>query len=165
MTRDDSLDKNETPENVIRISADGPLCFSGRVEIEGSGARAALLDAHAELCRCGASENKPLCDGSHARISFSDAGLAGPGADGIADAHAASDGDTMKISPRLNGPLHVQGRLKIENARGEVIFRGDDAWLCRCGNSKHKPFCDGSHKTIGFRSGEGDGFPPSRKQV
>jgi CDGSH-type Zn-finger protein len=69
----------------------------------------------------------------------------------------------MKIVCRLNGPLHVEGEVAIENANGEGIFHGDDAWLCRCGSSKTKPFCDGSHKTIGFRSGEGEGFAPSRK--
>jgi CDGSH-type Zn-finger protein len=165
MMQGGGADEKQQPENVIRILADGPLYFSGRVAIEGSDARAALSsDTSAELCRCGSSENKPLCDGSHSRISFSDAGLAGAGADGIGDASVGSDGDTMKISPRLNGPLHVTGRLRIENARGELIFRGDDAWLCRCGSSKNKPFCDGSHKAIGFRSGEGEGFPPSRKR-
>jgi CDGSH-type Zn-finger protein len=69
----------------------------------------------------------------------------------------------MKIVCRLNGPLHVEGEVSIENAKGEAIFRGDDAWLCRCGSSNTKPFCDGSHKAIGFRSGEGEGFAPSRK--
>lgn len=164
MTQDGGADEIQTCENVIRISVDGPLNFCGQVEIEGSGARAAVSDTPVEICRCGASENKPLCDLSHSRISFRDAGLAGPNAEGNGDANAGSDGDAMKISPRLNGPLHVTGRLRIENARGEVIFRGDDAWLCRCGTSKNKPFCDGSHKAIGFRSGEGEGFPPSRKR-
>src|ERR1700690_33818 len=159
MTQDGSVDAKQTFENVIRISADGPLYFRGRVEIEGNGARAAFSDTRAALCRCGASQSKPLCDGAHAKISFSEAGLAGPSADGVGDASAGAAGDAMKVSPRLNGPLHVQGKLRIENARGEVIFRGDDAWLCRCGASKVKPFCDGSHKAIGFRSGEGDGFP------
>jgi CDGSH-type Zn-finger protein len=165
MTQDGGVDETKKLENVIRISADGPLYFCGRVEIEGSDARAAVSDLPVELCRCGASGNKPFCDGSHSRISFSEPGLSEPDANSDADATAGSAGDAMKISPRMNGPLHVTGRLRIENARGEVMFRGDDAWLCRCGTSKNKPFCDGSHKTIGFRSGDGDGFPPSRKQA
>ena len=69
----------------------------------------------------------------------------------------------MKIVCRLNGPLHLEGEVTIEDGNGEVIFRGEDAWLCRCGSSKTKPFCDGSHKIVGFRSGDGDGFPASRK--
>ena len=71
---------------------------------------------------------------------------------------------SLKISCRLNGPLHFEGSLIIENEQGEPLFRGDDAWLCRCGGSKNKPFCDGSHKTIGFRTSDREGFPPSRSK-
>jgi CDGSH-type Zn-finger protein len=70
----------------------------------------------------------------------------------------------LKISCRLNGPLHFEGNLSIENEQGESLFRSDDAWLCRCGHSKNKPFCDGSHKTIGFRTSDREGFPPSRSK-
>jgi CDGSH-type Zn-finger protein len=150
---------------LIRISPDGPLDFRGQIEIDAEDGQAIFSDTRASICRCGASQNKPLCDGGHAKISFSDAGLAAPAADGDAGASGSGNGDAMKISPRLNGPLHVQGNLQIENARGEVIFRGDDAWLCRCGGSKNKPFCDGTHKAIGFRSGEREGFPPSRAKA
>ncbi len=84
--------------------------------------------------------------------------------EGADEAKAAEAPASVKISCRLNGPLHIVGNLTIENAEGQAIFQGDDAWLCRCGGSKNKPFCDGTHKKIGFRSGEGEGFPPSRSQ-
>jgi CDGSH-type Zn-finger protein len=162
MTRDADRDEQPAAENVIRISPDGPLEFRGQIEIEASASRAAFADTHAALCRCGASQNKPFCDGSHSMISFRDAGLAAPGNEAPVEASPGADGHALKISPRMNGPLHLQGSLQIENAGGEVIFRGSDAWLCRCGASKNKPFCDGSHKAIAFRSGEGEGFPHSR---
>jgi CDGSH-type Zn-finger protein len=165
MTPDSSAGEKQPSENVIQISANGPLYFCGRVEIDGNDTRAAFSDTRVALCRCGASQSKPLCDKAHTKISFSEAGLAGPSADGVGDAGTGADGDVMRISPRMNGPLHVQGKLRIENANGEVIFRGNDAWLCRCGASKEKPFCDGSHKAIGFRSGEGEGFPASRART
>jgi CDGSH-type Zn-finger protein len=149
-------------ENVIRISPDGPLYFRGRIQIDAEDGRALLSNTSAAVCRCGASQNKPLCDGSHSKIAFSDAGMAARGEDDTAETSASAHSDTMRISPRLNGPLHVQGRLRIENAAGETIFRGDDAWICRCGGSKNKPFCDGTHKTTGFRSSTKEGFPPSR---
>ena len=43
-----------------------------------------------------------------------------------------------------NGPIHIKGALLI---RGE---EKDEVYLCRCGQSANKPFCDGSHKTSGF---------------
>lgn len=159
---DAALEEKASSENVIRISPDGPLCFRGQIQIDGEDGRAIFSDTRATLCRCGASQNKPLCDGSHSKIRFSDGGMAAPAAGGDEETNSPEHGDTMRISPRLNGPLHVQGRLQIENATGEIIFRGDDAWICRCGGSKNKPFCDGTHKAIGFRSGEKHGFPPSR---
>jgi CDGSH-type Zn-finger protein len=160
--RDAALEEKPSPENVIRISPNGPLCFRGQIQIDAEDGRALLSDTSSAICRCGASQNKPLCDGSHSKIAFSDAGMAARGEDNSSETSASGNGDAMKISPRLNGPLHVQGKLRIENAAGEIIFRGEDAWVCRCGGSKNKPFCDGTHKTIGFRSGEKDGFPPSR---
>ncbi|HOT13720.1 MAG TPA: CDGSH iron-sulfur domain-containing protein [Bacteroidales bacterium] len=48
-----------------------------------------------------------------------------------------------------NGPLHVKGKITLINTNGEKQEL-EETWLCRCGNSKNKPFCDGSHKTAGF---------------
>ncbi len=162
---DAAAGEKPSPENVIRISPNGPLYFRGQIQIDAEDGRALLSNTSATICRCGASQNKPLCDASHSKIGFSDAGMAARCVDDAAETSASAHSDTMKISPRLNGPLHVQGKLRIENAMGEIIFRGDDAWICRCGGSKNKPFCDGTHKAIGFRSGDKDGFPPSRAKT
>ena len=51
-----------------------------------------------------------------------------------------------------NGPLLVSGRVRIVDADGDVLFEGERAALCRCGESGNKPFCDGTHKTNGFRA-------------
>lgn len=57
---------------------------------------------------------------------------------------------TAIIEVRKNGPYLVRGPLRLCDARGgEMPARGTFA-LCRCGNSLKKPFCDGSHKKIGF---------------
>jgi CDGSH-type Zn-finger protein/uncharacterized Fe-S cluster protein YjdI len=159
---DAALDEKAADENVMRLSPDGPLYLRGQIEIDKEEGGMLVSDTRAALCRCGSSENKPFCDGAHSKISFSDAGVPGPSADGGEAAGAGVDGDVLKISPRLHGPLHLQGKVTIEDARGAVIFRGNDAWLCRCGGSKNKPFCDGTHKAIGFRSSDREGFPASR---
>jgi len=54
------------------------------------------------------------------------------------------------IIVRPNGPLQCQGDITVQDAEGNILLQGDEAWLCRCGQSKDKPFCDGTHKNIGF---------------
>ncbi len=61
---------------------------------------------------------------------------------------------TTNIKALKDGPLQVSGGVQVEDAHGEKkeFEAGKDAWLCRCGASKNKPYCDGSHKRIGFKS-------------
>ncbi len=49
-----------------------------------------------------------------------------------------------------NGPLLVKDLEQFKNSRGEAIETETNMALCRCGASKNKPFCDGTHKSIGF---------------
>ena len=49
-----------------------------------------------------------------------------------------------------DGPLWVTGRITVEGSDGQPIEIRNRMTLCRCGNSKAKPLCDGSHKDIGF---------------
>jgi CDGSH-type Zn-finger protein len=64
--------------------------------------------------------------------------------------------DTMSdviITPNNDGPYHVKGKFKIVTDGGrEIAVDGDETWLCRCGHSASKPFCDGSHKKAAFRN-------------
>jgi CDGSH-type Zn-finger protein len=48
------------------------------------------------------------------------------------------------------GPLEVTGEFRIVNTEGKIIERDGPVYLCRCGGSANKPFCDGTHKRIGF---------------
>jgi len=64
-----------------------------------------------------------------------------------------SDKDTDQtptITPAGNGPLIVSGLKEFRNSRGETIKAKAKMALCRCGASKTKPFCDGTHTKIGF---------------
>lgn len=62
--------------------------------------------------------------------------------------------DAVEILVNRNGPLRISGKFIIKDPDGnsfdlsgrEVIL------LCRCGHSNNKPFCDGSHKRVGFES-------------
>jgi CDGSH-type Zn-finger protein len=59
----------------------------------------------------------------------------------------------VTITPYRDGPLLVRGPVQLRDAGGAAIScdRNPIA-LCRCGKSKRKPFCDGTHKLVGFRA-------------
>jgi len=168
------------------------------------------------LCRCGASKNKPFCDGSHGTIRFSDRNAADPGKDKrqsyagkritILDnralcSHAgfctdelksvfrqhdepwiAPDGAEMEkiiatirkcpsgalgyaidgveaeaperapmITVTDNGPYAVTGGVELMGVKFGQGASTEHYTLCRCGASKNKPFCDGSHWNAAFR--------------
>jgi CDGSH-type Zn-finger protein len=176
------------------------------------------------LCRCGRSQNKPYCDGTHTKINFDGKETAstkkyseqaekvsGPNLD-LYDApdfcagarfchrgggtwNLTQNSDNLKSknwaieeacncpSGRLvacdkktgqpieskfeksigvvedpgagvSGPLHIKGGIPIELADGTKYEERNRVTLCRCGKSKNKPFCDGSHITEGFDDGD-----------
>lgn len=55
---------------------------------------------------------------------------------------------TMRVKP--NGSIRVTGTVDFVDAEGNVLESKTDFSLCRCGHSKEKPFCDGSHKAANF---------------
>jgi hypothetical protein len=50
-----------------------------------------------------------------------------------------------------DGPLWVRGGIVVESSDGTTYEVRNRVTLCRCGHSSNKPFCDGTHKVIGFR--------------
>ena len=61
--------------------------------------------------------------------------------------------DEASITPRANGPYMVQGPVKLLDAEGkEYTLESDMIFLCRCGQSSNKPFCDGTHRESGFEA-------------
>ena len=61
--------------------------------------------------------------------------------------------DTVQITAIRDGPYFVRGPIAIKDQNGEVLRSDTRVALCRCGQSKHLPFCDNTHRAIGFRSG------------
>ncbi len=57
-----------------------------------------------------------------------------------------------KITPTPDGPLHAENLPALKDDAGEVISTDKDLWLCRCGASKNKPYCDGAHNDAKFTS-------------
>jgi uncharacterized Fe-S cluster protein YjdI len=58
--------------------------------------------------------------------------------------------ETTTITPSPDGPLMIRGNLVIDTPQGEQ--REVRAALCRCGHSGNKPYCDGTHATVGWTS-------------
>jgi CDGSH-type Zn-finger protein len=57
---------------------------------------------------------------------------------------------SVTITVGADGPLEVVGPVEIIAADGTVLRETSKAYLCRCGHSANKPFCDGAHKREGF---------------
>lgn len=129
--------------NTARVWENGPLELRGDIRIEGQAPRHRAL-----ICRCGRTANPPFCDNSH-HDGFQATGLPPFKADKDTDLHA-SDGP-VEISARENGSVMVVGNLEVVGADGSRVARTGKSWLCRCGASGNKPFCDGSHGKIGFQ--------------
>jgi CDGSH-type Zn-finger protein len=59
----------------------------------------------------------------------------------------------VTVKPLPDGPLQVKGEVEVLDAQGNPLpSKGGDIFLCRCGQSANKPFCDGTHKKVSFKS-------------
>ena len=200
----------------IEVQENGALRLSGQPLVHDSEGKAFEIGKTVLLCRCGASKNKPYCDGSHNQINFNDQLSAGRSKDEIMlfkgrkisihynkllCSHAGAcaqlkdvfnperspwiepDGaavdnimavikacpsgalhysppggpaqhamqKTESILIEENGPYHVSG-IALHNAHS-INGRCQEKYvLCRCGASKNKPYCDGSHVDIGWKA-------------
>lgn len=140
--RDGQSDESAPPVNLASTREAGPYAFRGDLRLNGQSA-----GFRATLCRCGASKNKPFCDGSHHDAGFTASGEPATGT--ATDSLDVRDGP-LHIDPQLNGPLKVRGNLEIVSGTGRMVARVTSTYLCRCGQSQNKPFCDGSHAKVGF---------------
>lgn len=134
-----------TGKNIITVLKDGPLQVQGNFRVYNTIGELVEHEGQLMLCRCGASKTKPVCDGSHASIGFQDACLVDNSKDEKLEA-----ADTLIISCRPNGMLVAKGPMIIIGPDGQSRAIRNKAALCRCGASRNKPFCDVSHKKIGF---------------
>ena len=127
--------------NAVQVRENGPLGVRAQMRLDGQ-----AIGMRATLCRCGASRNKPFCDGSHHEIDFT--------ASGEPDTRPSDPlmqrGGVLEIVPETNGPLRVSGSLEICSGTGRTVDRVTSVRMCRCGHSANKPFCDNSHARIGF---------------
>lgn len=127
--------------NTVSIRENGPLAINAEIVLAG-----APIGTRATLCRCGESKNKPYCDNSHLAAAFA---ATGEPATKESTQLARRDG-RLEITPYPNGPLGVAGPVEIISGTGRTVNRVETTALCRCGHSSNKPYCDGTHRKIGF---------------
>ncbi len=129
--------------NTLHLRENGPCALKADIHLDGEEPQTRLT-----LCRCGASKNKPFCDGSHTAAGFVATGEA---AVQPSEPLEYRDG-VVNVSPQKDGPLMLEGNLEICAGTGHTINRTQQVFLCRCGASNNKPYCDGSHIKAGFKS-------------
>jgi CDGSH-type Zn-finger protein len=162
----------------VKVTKDGPYRVDGDVPLRDAAGDDVTKAGPAFLCRCGQSRNKPFCDGSHKRVGFDGTEVASRDAiavrrdtyegEGIAIyddrrpsgalAHAPAPGEEPaepELDPSIaalrDGPYRLRGGVQVIAADGERYERRNRQTLCRCGQSRNKPFCDGSHWNAGFK--------------
>jgi CDGSH-type Zn-finger protein/uncharacterized Fe-S cluster protein YjdI len=143
--KDGAADEAPPPVNLLSVREAGPYAVRGELVLRGE-----AIGTRATLCRCGASKNKPFCDGSHHDIHFDATGEPETGLLGQpTDLPDRRDG-RIDIEPEPNGPLQLRGAIEVLSGTGRMVCRVSQARLCRCGGSATKPFCDGTHVRNGF---------------
>lgn len=143
-----SSDKPVYPGNSIMVRPDGPLICKGDSDItlQDENANVILKDKEFALCRCGLSNNKPFCDGSHkGEGAFATQTFTDEREEDI----SGITGD-LTITVKTNAMYNIQGPVTIFSRDGLSKTTRTKAALCRCGHSENKPFCDVRHKKCGF---------------
>ncbi|MDR9414652.1 MAG: CDGSH iron-sulfur domain-containing protein [Gracilimonas sp.] len=141
----------EPPEqNVIKIIEDGPLYIHGEVVIKDLNGNVVLEDTRVAMCRCGKSKNKPLCDNSHISANFKADSTYN--VERLRTEPVRGKGGELSITLYEDAPFLVQGNYDLVGKQTGRETCSKKMSYCRCGGSSTKPFCDGSHKKIGFKS-------------
>ncbi len=147
--KNEPVEEEPPSKNRVILQQNGPVYIHGDIVIQDADGTTLLEDTRVALCRCGMSENKPLCDNTHKQIEFN--------ADRYADTGNLPESDEDEhgriiLKLMKNGPVLIEGTYTMESKELEPHTSDKNIALCRCGGSANKPFCDGTHKTIGFES-------------
>ncbi|MEQ1570477.1 MAG: CDGSH iron-sulfur domain-containing protein [Myxococcota bacterium] len=122
----------------VQVQENGPYVLRGAFTLNGA------TELRATLCRCGKSNNKPYCDHSHVDgfVATGECATRTPG--------EWPPGAGVEITVAPDGPLLLAGPVEVIAGSGRTVDRGAKFALCRCGQSGTKPFCDGTHRKVGF---------------
>lgn len=135
-------------KNTISIVKNGPVYLRGDIEVQDADGNTVLTDTRFALCRCGQSSNKPACDNTHTKINFE--ASASFDQSSLAEENPTDDDSKLILKLMKNGPVLVQGSYQLYSDTSQPVQCSKNIALCRCSGSANKPFCDGTHKKIGF---------------
>lgn len=141
-------EKPAYPGNTIMLRPDGPLICGSEIAVIIQDADGNIIERSKDvaLCRCGGSDNKPFCDGSHKRNGFqAEQEFTDKKSEGISGLQGE-----LVVTVKLNAMLSIKGPVTIFSRSGQSVTTRTRAAICRCGQSANKPFCDISHKQHGF---------------
>ena len=142
--KDAGLPEPIPQKNTITLVPNGPLYVRGELKVISPQGELLHQDTRISLCRCGNSNNKPFCDNSHIASGFKS------GRSKVGSRSPSGEGDSLQITPTVNGPYQLLGNVEIVDAEDGTLFSGRMIRLCRCGDSSEMPFCDNSHLHNGF---------------
>lgn len=123
----------------------------GDLDVRGPDGEQIAREGRLTLCRCGMSRNQPFCDNSHLRRDWS----SGPSNEPLEPLPEPRDGAVARpteVVAKRDASLDLRGHLKIYHSDGRPLAEAGRVLLCRCGQSRNKPFCDGSHERAEFRT-------------
>lgn len=124
--------------NTVRVRENGPLEFSAELTLAGQ--KPASVGLRTTLCRCGASNNKPYCDGGHVAAAFI---ATGEPATRQSEPLSRRDGP-LKVLPAPDGPLVIEGT-------GRTVLRTQQIALCPLRRLGQQTVREGSHVRVGLR--------------
>lgn len=137
-------------QNVIKLEKNGPVYIHGEVVIRDLDGNVVLEDTRVAMCRCGKSKSKPLCDNSHIDADFSaDTSF---NVERLKTEPVKGKGGELSITLYENAPFLVEGNYDLVGDDTGRETCSKKMSYCRCGGSNTKPYCDGTHKKIGFVS-------------
>ncbi len=119
-------------QTVATLIPNGPLAIRGTLTLGGQ------TYTRLTLCRCGKSQQRPFCDGAHQQHKFEDG-------ETIPVETVTNQCTNVVLTPYPDGPISFKGDITFQSITGKAICERNAGAICRCGVSKTKPFCDGSH--------------------
>ena len=148
---DDGPQEQPSRPTVVVPIEDGPLLMVGDLDVRTPDGEQITRENRLTLCRCGMTRNQPFCDNSHLRRNWESGPTSAPEKEPPPPREGAAQAPTSVV-PLSDASLELRGHIRIYHSDGKPLAEAGRLVLCRCGQSRNKPFCDSSHESSDFCS-------------